>query len=72
MKVQKNIKGVKILKVIKFILFIAMLILSYFVSDRIVDYLLTIDVITLKRSLNLILVVILMFIVMYKKEKGEI
>lgn len=72
MKVQKNIKGVKILKAIKFILFIAMLILSYFVSDRIVDYLLTIDVITLKRSLNLILVVILMFIVMYKKEKGEI
>lgn len=74
MKVQKNIKGekkTKVLKLIKFILFTTMLISSYFVSDKVVDYLITIDTTVLKRALNLILVVTLMLILMYTKEKGE-
>lgn len=71
MRNQKNIKKNKILKIIKFVFFITMLVLSYFVSDRVIDYLLTIDVITLKRALNLILAVILMFISMYKKDNSE-
>lgn len=71
MRIQKNSKKRKILKGIKFILFVTMLILSYFVSDRVVDFLLTIEVITLKRALNLILAVILMFMAMYKKEINE-
>jgi hypothetical protein len=43
-------------------LFIAMMILTYIVSDKVVDYILSVDVIILKRVLNLILATILVFI----------
>ena len=52
-------------------LFIAMLLLTYMVSDRLVDYLLTVDVIILKRVLNLILVTILVFMASNKKAGDE-
>lgn len=48
----------KIFKNIKIILFISMLILTYFLSTKTIDFLLTVDVETLKRSLNIILVVL--------------
>ncbi len=53
----KNLK-IKIVKRIKLVLFISMLVLTYFLSTKIVDFLLTVDVETLKRSLNIILVVL--------------
>ena len=52
----------KIVKDIKIVLFITMLILTYYISTKTVDYLLTVDVETLKRSLNIILVVLVVFI----------
>ncbi len=39
-----------------------MMVLTYIVSDKIVDYILSVDVIVLKRVLNLILATILVFI----------
>lgn len=57
------------LKILKITLFIAMMVFSYILSDKIVDYLLTIDPVMLKRILNLILVSILVFISLNKKEK---
>lgn len=56
----------KIIKNIKLVLFIAMLILTYFVSTQTVDFLLTVNVETLKRALNIILVVIVVGIYMKK------
>lgn len=53
----KNLK-IKIVKRIKLVLFISMLVITYFLSTKIVDFLLTVDVETLKRSLNIILVVL--------------
>lgn len=59
MRIEKNRNlKIKIVKRIKLVLFISMLILTYFLSTKIVDFLLTVDVETLKRSLNIILVVI--------------
>lgn len=59
MRIEKNRNlKLKIVKRIKLVLFISMLILTYFLSTKIVDFLLTVDVETLKRSLNIILVVI--------------
>ena len=53
----KNLK-IKIIKRIKLVLFITMLVLTYFLSTKTIDFLLTVDVETLKRSLNIILVVL--------------
>jgi hypothetical protein len=44
------------------VLFVAMMVLTYVLSDKIVDYILSVDVIVLKRVLNLILATILVFI----------
>lgn len=44
------------------ILFVTMLILTYFISERFIDYVLTVDPIVLKRVCNMILVVIIMFL----------
>jgi hypothetical protein len=46
-----------------------MMVLTYVLSDKIVDYLLTVDPVMLKRVLNLILVVILVFIASNKKQE---
>lgn len=56
----------KIIKNIKSILFIMMLVLTYFVSTQTIDFLLTVNVETLKRALNIILVVIVVGIYMKK------
>ena len=56
----------KIIKNIKLILFIMMLVLTYFVSTQTVDFLLTVNIETLKRALNIILVVIVVGIYMKK------
>ena len=45
------------------------MIFSYVLSDKIIDYLLTIDPVMLKKILNLILVAFLVFIILNKKEK---
>lgn len=39
-------------------LFLAMLILTYFVTDRVVEYISTLDIILIKRVVNLILIVL--------------
>lgn len=52
-------KKEKLLKGIKFILFVGMLIGSYILSDRIVNYVSTLDIEMLKRILNISLVVII-------------
>jgi small neutral amino acid transporter SnatA (MarC family) len=65
----KKLKGENILKGFKMILFMTMMFLSYMVSDRVVDYLLTVDVIILKRVLNLILVSLLVFMASKNKNK---
>ena len=46
--------------IIKTILFVAAMILTYLISERFVDFILTVDPIILKRVLNIILVVIVM------------
>ena len=61
----KKINFKKIGKIVKKILFLTMLVLTYFVSERLVDYLLTVDAEILKRSLNIILAVIV--VLLYKK-----
>ena len=63
----KKINFKKIGKIVKKILFLTMLVLTYFVSERLVDYLLTVDAEVLKRSLNIILAVV----VVYLYKKGE-
>lgn len=50
--------GNKIIRNIKLVLFISMLVSTYIISTKTVDYLLTLDVELLKRSLNIILVVL--------------
>jgi small neutral amino acid transporter SnatA (MarC family) len=67
----KKLKGENILKGFKMILFMIMMFLSYMVSDRVVDYLLTVDVIILKRVLNLILVSLLVFMASKNKNKNK-
>lgn len=65
---KKEIKKVNIEKIIgnlKVILFINLLIATYFLSTKTVDYLLTLDVELLKRSLNIILVSLV--VILYKK-----
>lgn len=52
----------KITKILKIVLFITMLVLSYIVSDKLVDFILTLDILVVKRVLNLILVVVLVFL----------
>lgn len=42
------------------LLFTSMIILTYFVSEKFIDYILTVDPVTLKRVVNIILVVIVM------------
>lgn len=48
----------KILNFIKIGLFIGMLILTYFVADKFINYIMTIDTDILKRVVNMILIVI--------------
>lgn len=52
----------KITKILKIVLFITMLVLSYIVSDKLVDFISTLDILVIKRVLNLILVVVLVFL----------
>jgi small neutral amino acid transporter SnatA (MarC family) len=52
----------KIIKILKIVLFITMLVLSYIVSDKLVDFISTLDILVVKRVLNLILVVVLVFL----------
>lgn len=52
----------KILKVIKIIILLVMIVASYILSDKVVDYLMTIDLIIIKRALNIILITIIMAI----------
>lgn len=52
----------KITKILKIVLFITMLVLSYIVSDKLVDFISTLDILFIKRVFNLILVVILVFL----------
>ena len=60
-KIDKN-KVITRAKVItKIVLFITILVLSYVVSDRVVDFLLTLSIEMLKRSLNIIIVAICIF-----------
>lgn len=65
---KKNRK--KIIKTIKLILFITALVFTYILSEKIVDYLLTLNVELLKRSLNIILAVIVVIFYTYKKEEA--
>ena len=51
-----------ILKIIKLVMFVVMLVLSYLLSDKAVDYVLTINAEMLKRILNIIVIVVLMAI----------
>lgn len=51
-----------ILKIIKLVMFVVMLALSYLLSDKAVDYVLTINAEMLKRILNIIVIVVLMAI----------
>lgn len=46
-----------------------MMVLTYIISDKAVDYILSVDVIVLKRVLNLILATILVFISLNKNNK---
>ena len=57
----KNTKT-KMIKIVKLVIFIVMLILSYLLSDKVVDYVLTINAEMLKRILNIIIIVVLMAI----------
>jgi hypothetical protein len=50
----------KVLKVIKIIILLVMIVASYILSDKVVDYLMTIDLIIIKRTLNIILITIIM------------
>lgn len=50
----------KVLKVIKIIILLVMIVASYILSDKVVDYLMTIDLIIIKRALNIILITIIM------------
>ena len=52
----------KVLKVIKMIILLVMIVASYILSDKVVDYLMTIDLIIIKRALNIILITIIMAI----------
>ena len=52
----------KITKILKIVLFITMLVLSYIASDKLVDFISTLDILVIKRVLNLILVVVLVFL----------
>lgn len=52
----------KITKILKIVLFITMLVLSYIASDKLVDFISTLDILVVKRVLNLILVVVLVFL----------
>lgn len=52
----------KITKILKIVLFITMLVLSYIISDKLVDFISTLDILVVKRVLNLILVVVLVFL----------
>ena len=50
----------KVLKVIKMIILLVMIVASYILSDKVVDYLMAIDLIIIKRALNIILITIIM------------
>ena len=48
-----------------------MMVLTYVLSDKAIDFILTIDVIVLKRVLNLILATILVFVALNKNTKEQ-
>lgn len=58
-KTKKKELGNKLLKLVKFIILLVMIVASYILSDKIVDYLSTIDLIIIKRALNIILITII-------------
>lgn len=48
----------KIYKVVKLVLFISMLVLSYMATDKVVDYISTLDIVLIKRVVNIIIIVV--------------
>lgn len=52
-------KKERLFKIIKFILFIGMLVGSYVLSDKIVNYVSTLELELIKRVLNIVIVVII-------------
>ncbi len=52
----------KVLNILKAIILVVMIIASYMLSDRIVDYLMTVDLIIIKRAVNIILITVIMAI----------
>lgn len=69
-KKEKKINKTKLHQIagfIKLLLFVTMLILTYFVSNKAVDYILTLDVNTLKRAVNIILAVIVVFLYEFRR-----
>lgn len=50
----------KILKIAKIIILIVMIVASYILSDKIIDFLATVDLIILKRALNIVLITVIM------------
>lgn len=66
----KHINIKKILLIIKFILFITMIILTYFISDKFIDYITTLETEVLKRVLNLILAIAVSIIYMKGGKKN--
>lgn len=64
-KVNINIVGEKIMRVAKILILIALLVLTYFISDKVVDYLFSLEIEIVKRGLNIILAAIIVLV--YKK-----
>lgn len=64
----QTIKNGKTINIIKTILFITMLILVYFISEKFVDFILSLDVQIIKKALNIILTAIVVVIFSYKKQ----
>ena len=52
----------KVFNILKAIILVVMIIASYMLSDRIVDYLMTVDLIIIKRAVNIILITVIMAI----------
>ena len=63
-KKEKNttISLAKVFNILKAIILVVMIIASYMLSDRIVDYLMTVDLIIIKRAVNIILITVIMAI----------
>ncbi len=57
-----NMSLAKVFNILKAIILVVMIIASYMLSDRIVDYLMTVDLIIIKRAVNIILITVIMAI----------